>query len=709
MSLQTILHMTASMLLYVFITALLWLWVRGKPSGGKGMKAAIGLIYGACSVAATHFGADYGPMVLNVRDMGPLAAGLFFSPASGIIAGLVGGAERILAGELWGIGQFTEIACGLSTFMAGVIAAILNKAVYQGRRPAAAQCFFLGAVTEVFHMYAILFTNRYDVSYAYYIVKTVSIPMIAFTSVGFTLCSSAIRKLNREPSDFGWKVTEEQTPLTLLFQRSLLMVTMGLFIFNFIVSYNFQTRLVNENASREMEYLAYEKETIYTETGNFEALKGNLAEQTADILYWMVDPKTGNVQIYSYGGDSFDLEKEDLEIFREHIGSGIFKTYLKTIQNLEFMCVVREIGTDYWLVILQAMATVYEDRDSLMYENTLSDILLFTVLYVLIAMLADRLVVRNLARVNSSLNRITSGHLDESVWVHTSSEFTELSEDINKTVAALRGYIAAAEKKMEDELKFAATIQESALPKNFRLYSENIELHALMTPAKQVGGDFYDFFYINGDKLCLVIADVSGKGIPASLFMMQAKAAIKNQARSGKHPAEVLQKVNNTLCEGNSAEMFVTVWLGILDVATGRMECANAGHEYPVLMRAGGDYELVKDRHGLVLAAMEDIPMRGYELQLHPGDRLFVYTDGVPEAVNEKNEAYGTDRLVGRLNKRKNDSQERTLEDILQDIRNFAGTAEQFDDITMLGLTYRYTTDDAAKGPETKGERGETE
>ena len=210
-----------------------------------------------------------------------------------------------------------------------------------------------------------------------------------------------------------------------------------------------------------------------------------------------------------------------------------------------------------------------------------------------------------------------------------------------------------------------------------------------MTPAKQVGGDFYDFFYIGLDQLALVIADVSGKGVPAALFMMRAKTAIKNFARSGMGPAELLENVNNTLCEGNDAEMFVTVWLGILDLNTGMMRCANAGHEYPAVMRAGGDYELLKDRHGLVLAEFENIKMKEYELQLNDGDRVFVYTDGVPEAVNEKLEQYGTDRMTAKLNRLKEMKQEQVLEEMLRDIRNFAGSAEQFDDITMLSFTYR--------------------
>ena len=167
-----------------------------------------------------------------------------------------------------------------------------------------------------------------------------------------------------------------------------------------------------------------------------------------------------------------------------------------------------------------------------------------------------------------------------------------------------------------------------------------------------------------------------------------SKTAVKHYARTGSGPGRLLEEVNSTLCEGNDAEMFVTVWIGIIDLRTGLMRCANAGHEYPALMRSGGEYELMKDRHGLALAAMDGAHMREYELQLNPGDRIFVYTDGVPEAINEKEEAYGTDRLIQALNRVRGESEETVLESTLSDLRAFVGEADQFDDITMLGFTY---------------------
>ena len=219
-----------------------------------------------------------------------------------------------------------------------------------------------------------------------------------------------------------------------------------------------------------------------------------------------------------------------------------------------------------------------------------------------------------------------------------------------------------------------------------------------MTPAREVGGDFYDFFLVDPKHLCMVIADVSGKGIPAALFMMRGKTAIRSMAQAGCTPAEILYRANETLCDGNDAEMFITAWVGIIDLETGRMQCSNAGHEYPVLMRAGEDYALMKDRHGLALAAMEGVRYKDYEIEFNPGDRLFVYTDGVPEAIDEEVEQYGTDRMIDKLNETKHLHMEEVLPAVRLDISVFAGKAEQFDDITMLGFVY-YGTGEGRNQP----------
>lgn len=268
--------------------------------------------------------------------------------------------------------------------------------------------------------------------------------------------------------------------------------------------------------------------------------------------------------------------------------------------------------------------------------------------------------------------------------------FRQMEEDM---ISYIRSFMrATAEKeRIGAELNVATQIQADMLPRIFPAFPGRTEfdIYASMTPAKEVGGDFYDFFLVDNDHLAVVIADVSGKGVPAALFMVIAKTLLKNATQTGLSPKAVLEKVNDQLCENNEAEMFVTVWLGIYEISTGRLTAANAGHEYPALRRAGGAYELVKDKHGFVLAGMEGARYREYELVLNPGDTLFVYTDGVAEATDQENLLYGTDRMLSALNTVPEAGPEALLEAVQADISRFVGDAPQFDDITMLAIQRR--------------------
>ncbi len=209
-----------------------------------------------------------------------------------------------------------------------------------------------------------------------------------------------------------------------------------------------------------------------------------------------------------------------------------------------------------------------------------------------------------------------------------------------------------------------------------------------MDPAKEVGGDLYDFFLIDDDHLALVIGDVSGKGIPAALFMMVASALIHNAALNEASPGKILTLVNQQICSRNPEEMFVTVWLGILEISTGKLLAANAGHEYPALKQPEGSFELFKDKHGVVIGAMDGIRYREYALQLEPGAKLFVYTDGVPEATDKNEQLFGTDRMMVALRKADHAAPEEVLRTVRSDIDQFVGDAPQFDDLTMLCLDY---------------------
>ena len=240
------------------------------------------------------------------------------------------------------------------------------------------------------------------------------------------------------------------------------------------------------------------------------------------------------------------------------------------------------------------------------------------------------------------------------------------------------------------ELDTATKIQESMLPMIFPPFPEReeFEIYASMDPAREVGGDFYDFFMIDDDHLALVIADVSDKGVPAALLMMSAKILINFRARMGGSPAQILAEVNGQLCENNESGMFITVWMGILDVKTGVMTCANAGHEYPAI-REDGLFRLLTDVHGLPLGVMPGMKYQDYEIRMKPGDAVFVYTDGVPEANNAEDEQYTLGRMELALNQIQERDPESVLKGVRADVDAFVKGADQFDDLTMLCVAWR--------------------
>ena len=254
-----------------------------------------------------------------------------------------------------------------------------------------------------------------------------------------------------------------------------------------------------------------------------------------------------------------------------------------------------------------------------------------------------------------------------------------------------RQALALEKERIATELALAKRIQANTLPKTFPPFPDRNEfdLFASMTPAKEVGGDLYDFFLIDDDHLCLVIGDVSGKGVPASLFMMLASALIHHVARTESSPAKILTSVNAEICSRNPEEMFVTVWLGVLELSTGILTAASAGHEYPALKQADGHFDLLKDKHGFVLGGMDGIRYREYTVQLTPGAKLFVYTDGVPEATNASEEKFGTDRMVAALRSGEDGPPEAILQTVSKAVTEFVGGAQQFDDLTMLCVTYQ--------------------
>lgn len=281
--------------------------------------------------------------------------------------------------------------------------------------------------------------------------------------------------------------------------------------------------------------------------------------------------------------------------------------------------------------------------------------------------------------------QIATGDEVENLALIMSDMETDLSEYEENLARAV-----AEKERVGTELALATRIQAGMLPSIYPAFPERPEfdIYASMTPAKEVGGDFYDFFLVDDDHLCMVMADVSGKGIPAALFMMASKIILANNAKLGKSPAQILTDTNASICSNNHEEMFVTVWLGILELSTGKLTAANAGHEYPVFKKADGQFELLKDKHGFVIGGMDGARYKEYELQMEPGSKLFLYTDGVPEATDAQRELFGTERMLAALNEAADAKPKDTLQQMHNAVNDFVKDAEQFDDLTMLCVQY---------------------
>ncbi|MBQ7549753.1 MAG: SpoIIE family protein phosphatase [Clostridia bacterium] len=388
------------------------------------------------------------------------------------------------------------------------------------------------------------------------------------------------------------------------------------------------------------------------------------------------------------------------------------------LDGKEIYMTAREIPSTGWLLctainaeeIMEPIGKVTEQSDALFADarskmtgefkslliKAILSFIVITLIIVVIEYYVSRTISKPIIKLTDTVKNTGEGDFDNKSDIDTRDEIGDLARGFNKMQDNLKLYtenlkaVTAEKERIGAELNVATQIQADMLPRIFPPFPERneIDIFASMSPAKEVGGDFYDFFLIDENRLALVIADVSGKGVPAALFMVISKTLIKNRAMQGGTPAQILADVNNQLCEGNDAEMFVTCWLGIFDFSTGKLTASNAGHEFPAVCGPDRKFELLKDKHGIVLAAMEGVRYRDYEIQLEPGGSIFVYTDGVPEATNSGCELFGTDRMLESLNRRADQKPEIFIKEVGSDVTGFTGEAPQFDDVTMVGMTW---------------------
>ena len=422
--------------------------------------------------------------------------------------------------------------------------------------------------------------------------------------------------------------------------------------------------------------------------------------------------------LYNAFEDHF-ADPESVENKIDECAFGDGEAFHAVLDGREIYMTAREIPSTHWLLCtainaeeitepigaikahsdetFAAVQTKMTGKFATLIRWTLLAIAVLAIIAAAIAYFISGTITKPIVRLTNTVKNTGDGEFDKKSDIHTRDEVGDLARGFNKMQDNLKRYtenlktVTAEKERIGAELNVATKIQEDMLPRIFPPFPQKTEIgiFASMDPAKEVGGDFYDFFLIDENHLALVIADVSGKGVPAALFMVISKTLIKNRAMQGGTPAQILADVNNQLCEGNDADMFVTCWLGICDLTTGVITAASAGHEFPAVCGPDGRFELFKDRHGFVLAGMEGARYRDYELQIPQGGSIFVYTDGVPEATNVDNELFGTDRMLEALNDSPKKTPEAFVDAVGSAAKEFTGEAPQFDDMTMVCMTWR--------------------
>ena len=432
-------------------------------------------------------------------------------------------------------------------------------------------------------------------------------------------------------------------------------------------------------------------------------------DRDTSALIYIVDPDTRNRYIKG-PGDWEKVDNKELNIFLGWDGTGIpHYSYIG--------------GQDPWVCTVGVPVGDESNgtRGYILADFTLNemthDMLAFLIRYIFatiavtafMGFIITRLMERTTVRPINAIAKAAQSYVEDrrsgntrmehfsSLPIRTGDEVEHLNRVMAQMEKDLSVYmedltrVTKKEERVRTELDMASKIQKGALPDIFPAFPDRQEfdLYASMEPAKEIGGDFYDFFLIDDDHLCLVIADVSGKGVPAALFMMASKIILADNAIMGKSPSEILYDANNAICKNNKLEMFVTVWVGILEISTGKLSAANAGHEYPALKRGDGGFSVFKDRHGFVLGGMEGMKYKEYEIQLSPGDKLFVYTDGVPEANDPDGNMFEVKRMIDALNEDPDASPAQILGAVRGEISKFVREAEQFDDMTMLCMEYK--------------------
>ena len=769
-----------------------------------------GTVFGGLAIIATEFGTNIDGAVLNVRDAAAVTAGLLYGLPGGILAGLIGGAERF-ASAYWNNTFYTQWACSISTFVSGLFAGFLRQSIYREKRPTCAFALVVGLVTETFHILMIFLTNATDTVTAFKYVRVLGNPMITANMLSAGVAMGILDILDfanarkHKPKEKRHKARLRSIAGINLTVISIFTITLsGVLTFGLQSSMAYRNSInllttavqsatadVEETSDNSILTLARNTANLLEDIGSIpddDTLSAMLpgsgvselhyidvngivtattvpeskgydmssGTQSAEFLVLldksrgltefvqpfqpisqdaMVEKKFAAVSL-SFGGFvqvGFDASKfysniaeivtqvvknrtigeegymlvcdystriysrdpsidgrklAELGFPDDIIGIKAYTRQTATILNVESYFMLRA-DEGFFIIAVVDVEEILRNRDMASFLGVYMEIIIFAVLFIGIFALIDRIVLRDLAVANHQLAKIAQGDLEQKLEQNHTDEFAQLNESINTTVNALKGYIAKEKTRYDEELAFGKQLQFNQLPpKGAYLFRHDFSVFGSMITAKQVGGDFYDYFTLADKRLAFLIADVSGKGIPAAMFMMKTKSLIKALIENGLPIADIMLRANNRVCEGNETGTFVTCWLGICDLTTGEVEYVNAGHNPPMLLH-NGKYHRLEMQRDLVLGAMSDVPYRRQTFKMDPGDLLFLYTDGITEAEAGPEEFYGEQRLLDFLDGNSSIRDPFTLVHVIEkDVFDFANGHDQSDDMTMVGFAY---------------------
>lgn len=684
----------------VAVTILMWYLVHKTKFGqinSFAQQTIIGVCFGLCAVYATELGStEVNGAAINCRDAGPVIAGLLFGPWSGVLSGIIGAVDRyFIATPIFGIGAYTQGPCAIATLFAGCFAAFFKVVLFKKHRPYVLHSLVFIMITEVIHMGTIPLYHFDDFQNATLVMYSCFLPLVisnaAVVGVAFFITSfmdMRHRGMSAKDIILNRDIFFEQD-LFFSFQFWLLVIIVLAFAVNvFAMSFFNDTMSLSNTQTRFNSELSSMKTLIIQDAEaldlKIDDMSRIFAEDWSDkevACYFVKDNNTGKII------SNYFVVPELVDEIENHPENTMFDTninntrYYVMYTNIENVTIISYSIEKYEMYIphLTASFTLF------------IQILVFGTMMFCVFMLLKKLVGDNLKKINDSLEQITEGNLDKKVDVYSHKEFAALSDKINTTVDTLKDYIQAEANRFKEDFEMAHQIQLSALPRVFPPFPsrKELDIFARYESAKEVGGDFYDYYFVDHNTVAFLIADVSGKGIPAAMFMMRAKTAIRVFAEKHKDAAKTLEVTNNYLCDNNEAELFVTCWIGFIDLQTGIVQYSSAGHNPPIIIgKTSEECRFLKSPISLVLGGMENIKYKNSEYKLKPNEKILLYTDGISEAHDINNNLF-TDQ--GVLDLCKNSYDKNIIEisnNIFDKVKKFQSGKDQFDDMTLLTFIY---------------------